>query len=207
MNFALVGRFAGAVALTATLAGCLDMTMDIEVTSETGGRATVTSVMGADIYPMIKAGAAQQQPGQETEGFCEEEGAVLTENPDGSATCVVVSEGSFADLDLDSGDGAKFEVVSPGVVRLAFDTADMEGGLAASTGAGGEELDAETRAMMQAFFEGHSLTLRVRGKRITDTNMTLSGNGTIAEQVIPFLDLLNGTAGLPDELYAVVDTN
>jgi hypothetical protein len=34
--------------------------------------------------------------------------------------------------------------------------------------------------------------------------MTLAGDGKSAEQVIPFLDLINGTAELPDELYAVV---
>lgn len=204
MTFQTFTRIAGALVLSAGLAGCVDMTMDIEILSETAGKATVTSVMGADIYPMVKAGAAGENSG--AEGFCQEENAVLTENDDGSATCVQTTEGSFADLDLDSDDGAEFTVVSPGVVRAAFDTKSMQGDIAASTG-GEEEMDEETKAMMAAFFEGHTITIRVSGKAITDTNMTLSDDGTSAEQVIPFLDLINGTADLADELYAVVDTN
>ena len=37
--------------------------------------------------------------------------------------------------------------------------------------------------------------------------MTLSATAPRREIVIPFIDLLDGTANLPDELYAVVDTN
>ena len=37
--------------------------------------------------------------------------------------------------------------------------------------------------------------------------MTLSADKTAAEIKIPFLDLINGTAKLPEELYAVVQTN
>jgi hypothetical protein len=37
--------------------------------------------------------------------------------------------------------------------------------------------------------------------------MTISADKTNAEIKIPFLDLINGTAKLPAELYAVVKTN
>ncbi len=107
---------------------------------------------------------------------------------------------------MEEEDGASFSVVSPGVVRATFSTAEMQGDLAESTG-GTEELDEETKAMMTAAFEGHSITLKISGKRIVESNMTISADGTSAEQIIPLTDLMNGNAELPDELFAVVDTN
>jgi hypothetical protein len=59
--------------------------------------------------------------------------------------------------------------------------------------------------MMQQFFEGHAITLRIKGQEVLDTNMTKTANG--AEVVIPFLDLINGTVELPPELYATVKVN
>jgi hypothetical protein len=202
MTLQFFGRLAGVLALTAGLAGCIDVTMDIEVKSETEGKATTTSVMGADFYAMAKAGATSGETKTE-DGFCQEAGAQLTENADGSATCVLTVEGKFADLDLGEGekDGATFTVVSPGVVKVAFKTDDMKGEL------GTEGQDEQTKQMMQAFFEGHAITIRIKGKEVTDTNMTLSADKTSAEIVIPFLDLINGTVELPAELYATVKTN
>lgn len=210
MTLKIIGQLAGVLMLTAGLAGCMDVAMDVEIQSDTTGKVTTTSTIGADMYPMIKAGMAQAEASAEgsteatpQEGFCEEEGAQLTENADGSATCVVVLEGTFEELKQGEGseDGAKFEVVSPGVVKVSFSTADMSGEL------GAEEQDAETKAMMQQFFEGHSVTIRVKGREITDTNMTLANDKASAEIVIPFLDLINGTAELPPEIYATVKTN
>lgn len=196
----LIGRLAGVLALTVGLAGCMDVTMDVEVQSETTGKATTTMVMGADFYAMAKAGMASE--GEGSEGFCEEEGAVLTENPDGSATCTMVKEGNFADLELGEDDGARIEVVSPGQVKVSFSTADLQ-----SEVAGEEAQDEETKAMMVAFFEGHNVTIRVSGNEITESNMTISADRKSAEIVIPFLDLINGTAELPPEVFATVKTN
>lgn len=203
MNLNAIGRLAGALVLTAGLAGCMDVTMEVEILSETAGKTTTTSVMGADFYAMAKAGMAQAEAGAATEssGFCEEEGSTLTENADGSATCVLVVEGDFAALAKDD-DGVKFEVVSPGVVKVSFSTESMKGEMGAE-----EAQDEETKAMMQAFFEGHSVTIRIVGKEVVETNMTKSEDGVSAEIVIPFLDLLNGTTNLPTELFATVRTN
>jgi len=93
-----------------------------------------------------------------------------------------------------------FTVVSPGVVRVAVKTEGMAGEL-------GKEQDEQTAAMMKQMFEGHFLTLRFGGKEVTESNMTISADKTNAEIKIPFLDLINGTAKLPAELYAVVKTN
>lgn len=200
MTLKLIGRLAGALALTVGLAGCMDVTMEVEILSETNGKATTTSVMGADFYAMAKAGMSQSTEGSTEDGFCQEKGATLTENADGSATCVLVAEGTFADM-VEGDNGAKFEVVSPGVVKVSFSTADMKGEI------GAEEQDAETKKMIEAFFEGHAITLRIKGKEVIDTNMTVSADKTSAETVIPFLDLINGTVDLPPEIYATVRTN
>lgn len=206
MTIRILGRMAGAMALTLALAGCIDMTMDLDIQSDTTAKSTVTTVMGADFYPMVKSNASNDK--DSSEGFCNEEGATLTENADGSASCVQVREGPFADLMEGEENGMTITQVSPGVVRVAFDTKSMQGDLASSTGTGGEEeMDAETKAMISAIFAGHTMTLRVHGVEVTDTNMDLSGDKTTAEKSIPFVDLMNGTAGLPDELYAVLRTN
>src|SRR5690554_2408605 len=98
MNVKRFGRIGGILVLAAGLAGCIDVTMDIEVLSETTARTTTTSTMGADFYPMAKAGMAAEEGSED--GSCQEEGAVLTENADGSATCVHTTEGTFADLEV-----------------------------------------------------------------------------------------------------------
>ena len=201
MNLKTIGQFAGAALLGLTLTGCMDVTMDIEVLSETGGKATTTMTMGADFYAMAKAGMASAEGSEE--GFCEEEGAVLTENDDGSATCTMVSEGTFDELRTGDGDeSVKFETVGPGLVRASLSTTEMT-----SEVTGGAEQDEQTKAMMQAFFEGHNITIRVSGKEILDTNMTIAADRKSAEIVIPFLGLLDGTAELPPEIFATVKTN
>ena len=60
--------------------------------------------------------------------------------------------------------------------------------------------------MMKTYFEGHTATIRIKGKKILETNMTKVGDNA-AEMVIKFTDLLDGKANLPPELFAVVDTN
>ena len=200
MKLTLIGRVAGVLALTMGLAACVDMTEELTVTSDTTAKATMTMTMGADIYAMMKsANTAETKP---EDKFCAKEGEKLTENADGSATCIASSEGAFADLKFDEGDSKPvFTVVSPGVVRVAFPTKGMAGDL------GKDNSDPQTAAMMKQMFEGHFITLRITGRQVTDSNMTISADKTAAEIKIPFLDLIEGTAKLPEELYAVVQTN
>ena len=211
MTVQFIGKLAGVLALTVGLAGCIDATVEIEVQSETNAKATMTQVMGADIYSMVKMGAAQATEGAEatessesSDDFCA--GGDLTEGSDGSATCIMTSEGAFADLNFGEGqdnETAVFTSAGAGLVRVAFPTEDMKGEL----GAGDEAMDEETKAMMQSFFEGHAVTLKVLGGEIVESNMTIAGDKQSAEIVIPFLDLINGTAELPAELFAVVKVN
>lgn len=214
MTFRILGRLAGVLAITAGLAGCMDVNAEIEVLSAKTGKATTSMTIGADFYPMIKAAAADTS--NKAEPFCKKEGESLTENADGSATCVTVKEGDLATLTADEdgspSDDASFTEVSPGVIRVAFKTSEMKSQVAEGAGGGAEAGtdDAQAQQMMAAikpYFEGHKISITIKGKKITETNMTASGDGTSATTEIPFNDLLDGKATVPDELYAIVDTN
>lgn len=199
MTLKTIGKLAGAVLISAGLAGCIDATVDVEVTSDTTAKATMTQEMGADFYTMIKASAAEDETAS-SDDFCAE--GELTENSDGSATCVITSEGAFADLTFGEDEEAvTFAPAGPNLVRVALPMEEMKGELGAD-----ETLDEETQQMIEAFFAGHAVTVRFSGVEVVESNMEISADKTTAEEVIPFLDLLNGTAELPDELYAVVRT-
>ena len=191
-------KLAATTLLGAALAGCIDADVDVELLSATTARATITQVMGADFYAMIKMNAEGSKGQSEPEEFCAT--GALTENSDGTATCIIVEEGRFADLTL----GAKQEIVQftpagRGLVRVSLRTARMKAEIGAD-----EAMDDETRKMVEAFFAGRGATVRFSGLEITDTNMDLSSDGRSAQQKIQFLDLLRGTADLPEEVYAVV---
>lgn len=193
MKFTTIGRIGGALALTMGLAGCFDMTTDVELTSPTTAKATITEVMGADIYSMIKTGQSSEE-----DKFCAKEGEELTENADGTATCVFTSEGPFDQMSFgDSGTAPTFTAQPDGSVKVAVETKGMTGDL-------GKENDPQTAEMMKKLFDGHFLTIRFGGGEVTDSNMTIADDRSYAEQKIPFLDLINGTSDLPEELYAVV---
>ncbi len=166
------------------------MTSDVYVTSSTTAKATVTSTMSSEVYGMFK--------GSDDEAFCAELDSILTENADGSATCVV-SEGSFAELDFDDeGSRPVFTTNPDGTVRIAIATEGMLGDF-------GDADDAETAEMMKALFDGHFLTLRFGGADIVDSNMERApDSASYVEMKLPFLGLLDGSLALPSELYAVI---
>jgi hypothetical protein len=196
MSVKLLGKLAAGTLLAAGLAGCIDVSVDVAITSPTTAKATMTQIMGADIYAMVKMGAEGE--GADEDSFCAE--GELVENADGSAICTMTEEGAFADLDLGQEEGGMtFAEVSPGVIRVALPTSDMQ----AELGAEGD-MDAETRQMVEAFFAGRTMTIAISGAEVIETNMTLSTDRKAAERVIPLLDLINGGADLPDELFAVV---
>lgn len=196
MSVNLFGKLAATGLMAFGLAACVDVNIDVAITSPTTARATMTQAMGADLYGMVKM--SQESEGADDEAFCAE--GELTENADGSATCVIAEEGTFAELDLGQDDGGMtFTEAGPGLVRVALPTADMQAELT-----GEEEMDEQTKQMVEAFFEGRTMTIGISGAEIVDTNMTLSSDRTRAEQVIDLLALINGAADLPTELFAVV---
>jgi hypothetical protein len=102
-------------------------------------------------------------------------------------------------------------------VRVSFPTSEFQNGLNAAAASGpGDASDASSddaqtkaaaeqmKAAMGAYFAGHFLTIKIEGGEITDSNMTIAGDKQSAEDKIAFTDILNGTAKLPAELYAVV---
>lgn len=196
MPINMFGKLAGIAALALGLAACVDVNIDVALTSTTTARATMTQTMNADLYGMVK----MQGEGGESEepGFCDE--GTLTENADGSAICTIIEEGPFADLDLGQDEGGmSFTDAGPGLVRIALPTAEMTQGLGVD-----DQMDEETRQMVLAFFEGHSITVSFSGAEVVETNMTRAPDGRSASQAIPMTDLINGTLDIASELYAVV---
>lgn len=218
MKLGLIGRAAGALALSLSLAGCIDVTMDVKVKSETEAQGTMTQVVSAQFYPMIKA-SASSDASKSASSFCQkEDGGTLVENADGSATCTITKEGKFADLGFDNGkEQVKFTSAGPGLVRVAFPTDEFQKGLDAAANSGDaasttddaqtKAAEAQMKAAMGAYFAGHFLTIRISGGEITESNMTIAADKQSAEDKIPFTDILAGTAKLPPELYAVVKVN
>ena len=204
MSFKTLGRLAGVLAITAGLAACVDVEAEIEVLSETRGKTTTTMTMSGEIYPMLKEMAAS---GGDKTDFCTDEGDVLTENADGSATCLSVKEGDLAKLtkgeDGDN-DDTSFTVVSPGVVRVTFKTGDLTSDITKGSDGASEAEMAQGMAMIRPYFADRTIKIRVKGKRIVESNMNVSGN--TAETTLQWIDLLDGKADVPAEIYAVVDT-
>lgn len=183
------------------LAGCVDVAVDVELTGPTTASLTVTQQMNADFYTLTKLNAADED---REDGFQFCASGDLTENIDGTATCTIEQSGSFADFDLgfDLGDDVlTFTRRGRGVVRIAIPTSAL-----AARARIEEEFDAETQTLVDAFFARRTITLTLSAEDVVDTNMTLFEDGTTVRHTLPLLDLMNGTADLPDELYAVVRT-
>ena len=84
-------------------------------------------------------------------------------------------------------------------MRIGIPTKDMMGDIGSAT------RTPRPQAMMKQIFEGRFLTIRFGGAEIVETNMEAAPDSDeYVEIKIPFLDLLDGTAELPEELYAVI---
>lgn len=197
MALKTIGKLAVMLTLGGALAGCIDATVEVAVTSDRTAKASVIQVMAPDFYGMIKASSAES--GNGTDRFCSE--GELTEGADGSATCTFVAEGSFAELTrIGDEEGAlTFTSAGPGLVRIGLPTAEMVSGLGED-----EDVDAETRQMVEAYFTGHTVTIRLSGAEVVESNMEIDKNGKSAETVLPILDLIKGGPDLPEEFFAVV---
>lgn len=187
-------RLAGASILALSLAACMDVSMTIDVLSESEAEATMVTSMGADMYEMM---SAQTMDGDDD--FCADGEIVETAE---TVDCVVVQRGPFDELDLDADDGGPvIAALGNGQVRVSFPTGELAETMAEDTGAGD---DPQMMAMITSMFEGHFITMTVSGGPITDTNMTVAADGLSAHYEIPFVDLFGTEINLPDEIYAVV---
>ncbi len=194
-----LGKLAMLALLGGALAGCIDAKVDVELLSRSTAQAVTTQVMGADFYTMIKMNAeAMGNKEPDEDQFCAK--GELSENSDGTASCVIEEQGRFSTLRM----GAKrrhlrFTPEGDDLVRVALPIAGMKGEIGAD-----QAMDEETRKMVEAFFAGRGLSIRFGGLEVVETNMKLAEGGRSAEQKIMFLDLLRDKEDLPSEYFAVV---
>lgn len=124
----------------------------------------------------------------------------LLKRVDGGATCMDSSEGAFADIALgDLKQPLQFTPQADGTVRIALPTAQLREAINAEIMG-----DPELTTIIPALFASRRIVIRFSGDAVTETNMTLAKDEKSASQSIAILDLLNGKAALPAELYAVV---
>lgn len=194
MKTTIFARLGGAVALTLSLAACMDVSMSIDVLSETEAQATMVTAMSPDMYAMVQAQAADGE-----DEFCPEGETVETAT---AVECVITERGLFGELNLESEDGGPtIEAIGNGRVRVSFPTGELAAAVSAESGA---EQDPQMMAMMTQMFDGHFITLSVTGGEIVETNMERAEDGVTARHQIPFAALMTGDLDLPEELFAVV---
>lgn len=197
MRVKTIAKLAVTLMLGASLAACVDGTVEVAVTGGNSARATITQVMGADFYAMVKRSAEQGEA--VTDDFCGE--GELTEHEDGSATCIFTREGTLAEMSSlgDGENGPTLTADGSGLVRVVLPTTGMVGDLGAR-----DKMDEQTKQMLEAYFTGRTITIQISGAEVIETNMDLSEDGKSAETVFPFLDLIKGAEDLPAEFFAVV---
>ena len=186
-------RIAGAVALTAALAGCIDVEMDIDVLTDNTARGTMTATIDKQMYDMMMA-----QGGDTSADFCET-GTITV--GDTTVTCVDVREGAFDELDFDEeAEGAEPTIVNEGGgrVRVTIPLNEVPASM------GEEAQDPQAMAMISAMFQDKNMVIRISGGRIIDSNLEIAPDGQSASLTIPFTDLFSGSATFPAEAYAVV---
>lgn len=195
MTISRTTRLAGAGGLALMLTACMDVSMTVDVTSQTEAEATMVTTMARDMYELMMAQAPEEQ-----EEFCA--GGELVETAD-AVECTMVESGSFDELDFDSEDGEEpvIESIGNGQVRVAFPTGELAESLSEEMD---PEQDAQMRAMIASIFEGHTIAMTVSGGQIVDTNMEIAADGNSASYEIPFTELFSTDLDLPPEIYAVV---
>ncbi len=194
MLFPSIARLAGTVLIATGLAACVNVTMELQVLDEQNARGTTSISMDREFYDM-----AEQQGGND---FCKDEGTLTV--TDEAVICVSTEEGLFADLLEGSEPGEPTPTITnvgPDLVRVTYPTASLAEDFAEDSS------DPETMAMMEQFFEGRTLTMKISGGEIVESNMDIAEDGMSASMVISLLELISGQVELPDEAFAVVKLN
>ena len=194
VNFTAFSKLGGAALITLGLAACVDISMDIEISSETEATATVITAMSSDIYAMISAQA------EEGDDFCDD-GELVETGP--SVECIVVRSGPFDELELgdEEGEGPIIEAIGNRQVRVTFPVGELVDQVSEGTGVGD---DPEMAALFAQMFEGAQITLSVSGGPIVSSNMEIADDGQSALIEIPLTDILTGQTELTEDLFAVV---
>jgi hypothetical protein len=130
--------------------------------------------------------------------FCSTGG--LLKRVDGGASCIEVSQGGFDEIALGAlQQQLSFTPQGDGLVRIALSTQQLLDLVHPDLA-----LDPEIEQSIPALFANRKITLRFSGAEVTESNMTVAKDALSASQDIPILGLIDGSASLPEEFYAVV---
>ena len=130
--------------------------------------------------------------------FCSTGG--LLKRVDGGASCIEVSQGGFDEIALGAlQQQLSFTPQGEGLVRIALPTQQLLDLVHPNMA-----LDPEIEQSIPAMFANRKITIGFSGAEVTESNMTIAKDALSASQEISILGLIDGTAELPDEYYAVV---
>lgn len=206
MTTHFLGKYAAILLMGAGLAGCVNADVEVAFVDSTSAHVMTTTTIGADFYSMIKAAEEEAGEGEEdleitSEGFCDT--GDLTENEDGSATCVDMMHGTFDELNAQNAEegGILFTAQDDGTVRVSLPMDALGSQIGAE-----EEMDEETKTMMSAMFAGHGITFTITAAEIIESNMDVSDDKTAATLKLDFAELIEGKTEFPEEYFALVRT-
>ena len=183
-----------AVVLAMSVSACIDAEITVEILSETEAEMTAAASIQRALYDMTR--------GTESD-FCADGTVQVGEQ---EVTCTVTKRGPIEDIALSENSGSNpFRLIplGDGRVRYEITLQDLRG----AAGQSADQMsDPMAMNMMKAAMAGRSFVFVVKGAAIEDTNMTLAEDGKSAKFVLPLIDIVQGAPGVPDAVYAVVDT-
>lgn len=173
------------------LSGCVDMDMTAEILGP--DQARVTGYMQVQRQMLDMMGGP--------EGFCNADDGGTLELTDTHARCNLMVEGSFAEVfasDSEEGPAPTAEDLGNGTVRVSFPIG------AATADAAEMRADPQMAAMMRPMLEGHTMTIRIAGVQIVESNGEISADGRSASFSIPLVSILDENAEFPETFEAIV---
>jgi hypothetical protein len=207
MTTNFLGKYAAILMMGVGLAGCVNADVEVAFVDSTSAHVMTTTTIGADFYGMIKTAEAEAAEGSEetlemtSGGFCDT--GDLTENDDGSATCVDMLHGTFDELNAANEEegGIVFTAQDDGTVRVSLPMDALGSQIGAE-----DEMDEETKTMMAAVFANHGITFTITAAEIIESNMDVSDDKSAATLKLDFADLIEGKTEFPEEYFALVRT-
>ncbi len=193
MKISNIAKAAAALLITAGLAGCFDIKFDVAVLDTDKASVTIETTLPKELVNLADIESGNSE-------FCDPENELIENET--SFTCIEKIEGTFAEV-FEAGDPNEpkptIEIVGPRQVKVSFPAGTLKETMSGQTGD-----DEQALAMMKQMFAGHAITIRIGGGKIIDTNMTKNDAGDTAEYVLPFSDIIEGVADIPEQVYAVV---
>lgn len=173
------------LALTLPLAACFD----VDITADFSGADSAEMTMVMRATPEFTALATQSG-----EDLCKDGDGAL--EADGSYVCTDVVTGTIDEIaaNPDFKEGMRIERRDGGALYVEFDLGDLTKDIQIPEDDGAEEM----RAMMIDSFEGHAISITVRGKEILESNGVVSEDGTSARFDLDLTALLKAPTEVPE---------